>query len=396
MWYHTMRPEDTDDDGSNILYATSADGLTWDKPNLYISSWHGSNANNMVFDRPTVSGLTSVMHTPFDPDPNRQYRLFNYEPGAYYGAWSPDGVHTTDLPNNPIITGVGDVGMASWDPHTQQYLAYVKVNTYVNGLKRRSVALCRSSDFETWTAPELVLEPDTVDDRWVPAGTIQCTHLYGLCTFPTRSMYMGILWIFRATDDLGYTIGPGLRGDREQPRRRALDARGGQSAGRAGFGGRGAWDDGQLYTAIARCWGLGRDGKLAVTTARCDDVHGTASKRLNCNIGLATPPQGRLRLAGRGRHDGSVTTKDLYGLSGQLHVNYRGNGGWLKVELLEAPTANVLPVTARRIASPWWATAPTTWWAGTAGSELPSGTSPLRLRFVMQNASSTRSNRRPR
>ncbi len=250
MWYHTMRPEDTDDDGSNILYATSADGLTWDKPNLYISSWHGSNANNMVFDRPTVSGLTSVMHTPFDPDPNRQYRLFNYEPGAYYGAWSPDGVHTTDLPNNPIITGVGDVGMASWDPHTQQYLAYVKVNTYVNGLKRRSVALCRSSDFETWTAPELVLEPDTVDDRWVPAGTIQCTHLYGLCTFAT-SRCIWAPWIFRPGPTWDTRWGPVYAEIVSSPTactgraRRAI-------GGRAGFGGRGGGTTGR-YTAIARC-----------------------------------------------------------------------------------------------------------------------------------------------
>lgn len=382
MWYHTMRPEDTADDGSNILYATSMDGISWEKPNLYINSWHGSNANNMIFNRPTISGLTSVMHTPFEADPNKRYKLFNYE-GTYFGAWSADGIHTTDVPNNPLISGVGDVGMACWDPHLQRYLAHVKVNTYVNGLKRRSVALCTSNDFQTWTAPELVLEPDTYDDRWVPAGTVQRTHFYGLCCFPYESMYIGILWIFRATDVDGYTIGPvyaeivtshdGVQWTREEGTRPAMLA----------LGAAGAWDDGQLYTAIAPVF---MDGKLAIYYGACDDVHGTATKRLNCNIGLATLRKDGFASLDAGATAGSVTTKNLYGLSGQLHINHASSGGWVKVEVLDANGA-VVPGYSAAECVPVQGDSTDEVVIWNTRTELPANMNPMRLRFVLQNAS---------
>lgn len=383
MWYHTMRPEDTADDGSNILYATSPDGITWDKPNLFINSWHGSAANNMIFDRATISGITSVIHTPFDPSPARQYKLFNYEPGSYYGAWSADGIYTVDVPNNPIITGVGDVAMASWDPHTQQYLAYVKVNTDVNGMRRRSVALCTSQDFLTWTAPQLVLEPDTFDDRWAPPGTQQRTHFYGLCAFAYESMYIGILWIFRATEPEGYTIGPvyaeiissrdGVHWKRQEGDRIPM----------LPLGPPGAWDDGQLYTAIAPLY---IDGKLAIYYGACDDVHGTATRRLNCSIGLATLRKDGFASLTAGSTVGSVTTRVLPDVSGQLHVNYRSQAGELRVEVLDAD-ANVIPGYSQAECLPLggdsidevvgWATR----------SELPDDAGPLRLRFVLRNTS---------
>ncbi|HPZ96581.1 MAG TPA: immunoglobulin domain-containing protein [Phycisphaerae bacterium] len=382
MWYHTLRPEDPADDGSNVLYATSPDGIHWHKPNLHINAWHGSTANNMIFDRPTRSGIASVIHTPWDPDPGRQYRLFNYE-GTYYGAVSPDGIHTTDLPGNPIISGVGDVAMASWDPHTQRYLAYVKVNTDVNGLRRRSVALCTSTDFQTWTEPLVVLEPDSFDDRWVLPGTLQRTHFYGLCAFAYETMYVGILWIFRATDAEGYTIGPvyaeivtsrdGVHWTREEGNRPAM----------LPLGPSGTWDDGQLYTAIAPVY---REGKLAIYYGACDDVHGTATKRLNCNIGLATLRKDGFASLTAGTNTGWVMTRPLDGLTGQLHVNYQAAGGWLKVEVLDANYA-VIPGYGEADCIPLTGDSIDEVVAWNGGSELPASSGPLRLRFILRNAS---------
>ena len=208
MWYHTLRPDDTNNDGSLELYATSPDGINWTKPILNLRSWHGSTANNMYFTRPTAGGMTSVMQTPWDTAPNQLYKFMNREEAGYYAGWSPDGIHVTDAPNNPVFTGGSDVGQFCWDPHTQRYLGYVKNNSYVNGLKRRSVALTTTTNIATWPTESLILEPDTIDDRWVPAGTVQRTHLYGLSAFPYESMYIGFLWIFRATDAEGYYVGP--------------------------------------------------------------------------------------------------------------------------------------------------------------------------------------------
>ena len=82
MWYHTLRTDDANNDGSLELYATSTDGIHWTKPILNLRSWHGSTANNMYFTRPTAGGMTSVMQTPWDPDPAQLYKFMNLrQPG---------------------------------------------------------------------------------------------------------------------------------------------------------------------------------------------------------------------------------------------------------------------------------------------------------------------------
>lgn len=383
MWYHTMRPEDTNNDGSNILYATSPDGINWTKPDLGIRSWHGSTANNMIFVRPGQSGITSVIHTPWNVDPNRQYTLMNFDIGGYWGAYSPDGIHTFDLPNNPVITDGGDVGQFMWDPLVQQFRGYVKLNSYVNGLKRRSVGLSTTASIESWPPLALILEPDTFDDRWVPAGTEQRTHLYGMSVFAYESMYLGFLWIFRATDAEGYYIGPvyaelvssrdGVNWKREEGDRPPI----------LPLGAPGQWDDGQLYTAIAPVF----DGNtLMVYYGACDNVHGYATKQLNCAIGLATLRKDGFVSLDAGTSGGSVSTKSLVGVSSPLHVNHQASGGWLKVEVLDA-NGQIIPGYGENDCIPLQSDSVdqvVTWQTHT---ELPAGVSPIRLRFIMQNAS---------
>ena len=315
MWYHTARVNDPADDGSNILYAESADGINWTKPNLGIRSWHGSTANNMIFVRSGQSGITSVMHTPWDLDPNKQYRIMNYEASGFWGAYSNDGTHTFDLPNNPVITQAGDVGQFLYDSHTSLYRGYVKLNSTVNGLPRRSLGLTSTTEINSWPVPQLILEVDSYDDRWVPAGTVQRTHIYGMGTFAYESMYVGLLWIFRATDVDGYYIGPvfteiassrdGVHWTREEAPRPAM----------LPLGAAGAWDDGQLYTAKAP---IRVGNELWVYYGACDDVHGTATKKLHCSIGLATLRKDGFASLDAGTTAGSVVTRKLLGASGAV------------------------------------------------------------------------------
>jgi hypothetical protein len=383
MWYHTLRPEDTNNDGSNILYATSPDGVNWTKPNLGIRSWHGSTANNMIFVRPGQSGITSVLHTPWNADPDRQYTLMNFDIGGYWGAYSPDGIHTFDLPNNPVITDGGDVGQFMWDPFVQQFRGYVKLNSYVNGLKRRSVGHSTTAAIETWPPLALILEPDTFDDRWVPAGTVQRTHLYGMSVFAYESMYLGFLWIFRATDVDGYYIGPvyaelvssrdGVNWKREEGDRPPI----------LPLGAPGQWDDGQLYTAIAPVF---NGNTLMVYYGACDNVHGYATKLLNCAIGLATLRKDGFVSMDAGPSGGSVSTKSLVGASGPLHVNYKATAGQLAVEVLDTNGA-VIPGYSESECIPLQGDSideVVTWQTHT---QVPEDLGPIRLRFILQNAS---------
>ncbi len=383
MWYHTLRPEDTDNDGSNILYATSPDGVNWTKPNLGIRSWHGSTANNMIFVRPGQSGITSVLHTPWNADPDRQYTLMNFDIGGYWGAYSPDGIHTFDLPNNPVITDGGDVGQFMWDPFVQQFRGYVKLNSYVNGLKRRSVGHSTTAAIESWPPLALILEPDTFDDRWVPAGTVQRTHMYGMSVFAYESMYLGFLWIFRATDVDGYYIGPvyaelvssrdAVNWKREEGDRPPI----------LPLGAPGQWDDGQLYTAIAPVF---NGNTLMVYYGACDNVHGYATKLLNCAIGLATLRKDGFVSLDAGPSGGSVSTKSLVGASGPLHVNYKATAGQLAVEVLDSSDA-VIPGYSESECIPLQGDSideVVTWQTHT---QVPEDLGPIRLRFILQNAS---------
>lgn len=384
MWYHTLRPNDTNNDGSLELYATSRDGIHWTKPILGLRSWHGSTSNNMYFTRPTAGGMTSVMHTPWETDPVLRYKFMNKDDVGYYAGWSPDGIHVTDAPNNPVFSGGSDVGHFLWDPHTQQYLGYVKNAWFdANGLKRRAVALTTTTNIAHWPAEKLIFWPDTFDDRWAPAGTVQRTHFYGFAVFPYESMYLAFLWIFRATDAEGYYVGPtfvelasshdGVHWTRQEGQRPPILPQGPP----------GSWDDGQIYTARAP---LLEGNTLKLWYGGFNDLHGVALTKMTGGIGLATLRKDGFASLDAGANTGVVVTRVLSGAAGPLRVNYRASGGWVKVEVLEEDgqvlagygQSDCAALTGDSVNE-------AVTWAG--HTELPAGRARLRLRFLLQNAS---------
>ncbi len=384
MWYHTLRPNDTNNDGSLELYATSTDGTHWTKPILNLRSWHGSTANNMYFSRLTGGGMTSVMQTPWDPDPAQLYKLMNKDDVGYYAGWSSDGVHITDAPNNPVFSGGSDVGQFCWDPHTQLYRGYVKNAWYDwNGLKRRAVAVTTTTTITNWPRESLILWPDALDDRWVSAGTVQRTHFYGLSAFPYESMYLGLLWIFRATDVEGYYVGPvftelvsshdGIHWTREEGSRPPI----------LPLGAAGAWDSGQIYTSRAP---IVEGGTLKLWYGGFDGLHGASLTSQTGSIGLATLRKDGFASLDADAAVGTILTKSLTGAGGPLQVNYQAVGGSLKAEVLDENN-NVLAgygqADCAALTSDSVSQAVT--WATQAA--LPTSMSRLRLRFILQNAS---------
>ena len=248
MWYHTHR-------GYRNLYATSKDGVHWVKPKLGIAEFNGSRANNIFVERPEESHLPIVIHTPWEADSNRRYKLIYYDYGrtdakhpvsGFYGAYSADGVHWSKELPEPILPDPGDIGNFVWDPNRGRYIGYAKIWAAVRGFRRRSIGFTSTSDFEHWPPTELVLTPDEVDDRWVENDR-QRTDFYGLASFPYESMYLGFLWVFRITE--GTNDGPihlelvssrdGIRWKRQEGDRPPILA----------LGPSGSWDGGMLHTA---------------------------------------------------------------------------------------------------------------------------------------------------
>mgnify|MGYP005835242673 CR=1 FL=1 len=377
MWYQTIPRKG---ERVSVLYATSPDGIRWEKPDLGIVSRNGSTANNMLFSGDKGSFMASVMHAPWDPDARRQYRAMRLGEGGYNAAYSADGIHFEDLPGNPVCKGGGDSGQFSWDAHTGQYLGFAKVIYHVDGLRRRCVGGTATKDFAAWPEFRPVLTPDTFDDRWVPPGTTARTHFYGVSAFAYESMYIGLLWVYRAVSDEGYFLGTihvelvtsrdGIHWLREEGDRPPILA----------LGAPGTWDDSMIFTPNHP---LVEGDRIRLYYAGFDEEHDRA---MNGRIGLAFLRKDGFASLDAGDVAGTVLTKRLRGAKGPLRVNADAKGGWLKVEAQDAD-GRALPgyaIDDCRAITGDGVDQVVSW---RDRNELPAADGPVRLRFVLQKAS---------
>jgi hypothetical protein len=84
-------PSTVHDVGWYLLYATSKDGLTWEKPELGLHAFGGTKATNIVArDCPNV-GVFKDLH---DADPSRRYKMVSdVGLGKPQVRFSADGIH---------------------------------------------------------------------------------------------------------------------------------------------------------------------------------------------------------------------------------------------------------------------------------------------------------------
>jgi hypothetical protein len=155
MWYLGMGDQD---EGRHyrICFAKSKDGKVWEKPDLGAVEYGGNRHNNLVDldqGRFKVAGCV-VYYEPEEPDADRRFKMVftgSKYPGLLFGvAYSPDGVHWKESPNNPRGTiKLEPQGGIKW------HGAY-----YVNGQGGlhwapdgwiRALVTHVSYDFENWT-----------------------------------------------------------------------------------------------------------------------------------------------------------------------------------------------------------------------------------------------------
>ncbi len=382
MWYHALPG---DHDAYRLLYATSQDGIKWEKPNLGLVDYKGSKDNNIFIRRGKRDHIPSIMHTPWESDPSLHYKMINFDGDAangYVYAHSADGLHWVDGPGNPVFAKGGDVSQFLWDFHTEQYVGYVKNNANVSGMRRRAVGRTATRDITRWPDPELVLIPDTFDDRW--AKGVQRTHFYGMSAFAYETMYLGFLWVFRATDEEGYFDGPifvelttsrdGVHWLREEGERPPILPTGPE----------GTWDDGMITTPTQP---LVVDGKVLVFYGGMDVTH-AAKPPWHGDVGLGTlRKDGFASLDAAGSDAGVVTTRRMGGARGGLHVNYRANaGGALRVEVIDAKD-QVVPGYGRADCAALTGDSLDAVVRWKQRDTLPGGAGGIRLRFILEKAS---------
>ena len=372
MWYDTWTRKGDPDDGHS-LYATSADGIHWQKPNLGLATWrkNGSTNNNFV----GTSG--SIMHTPDDPDPARRYKAVSS--GEYRFRSSPDGFRW-ELLSKAGIFGAGDTGHLMWDPLTEKYRGYAKISADVSGQRRRVVGYSDGTGFESWPAMRLVMAPDDFDDRWVKPGSIQRTHFYNCPVVAYQNMYLGFLMVYRAEDDEGYFHGPifvelvtsrdGVHWLREEGDRPPI----------LPCGPARSWDHGMVFAASV----VPAGDRLYLYYSGYDGLHDYLP--FHSAIGLATLRKDGFASLDGEDNPGIVTTKLLTGLTGRLHVNCEAGAGLLQVEVLDA-RGRVLPGYRKRDCNEPRGDGVDQVVTWDEHAELPATTEPLRLRFHLKNVS---------
>ncbi len=199
MWYSGIAP------GKRAwCYATSRDGVHWQKPELGLVEFGGSKANNLLgWDSPRT-----VMHTPNDSDPARRYKALLGKRGAF----SPEGLRWRYGGSQSMKGNIAsdNVTMACHDASHGRYIGFAKVNVTSGKHMRRSVAVGLSSDFLTWSPAKIALVPDARDDELArqrmpalrshvcyddgPAWYL--SQFYLMAGFPYEGMYLGMLEVF--------------------------------------------------------------------------------------------------------------------------------------------------------------------------------------------------------
>lgn len=109
----------------NLCYATSHDGIHWEKPKLGLIEFRGSKQNNIVL----TDAYGTVFLDPKNTDGNRFKFTGRIDGGFALWVWtSPDGLHWKPFQNRPILRkGPFDTqNEIFWDDRIGKYVAYVR------------------------------------------------------------------------------------------------------------------------------------------------------------------------------------------------------------------------------------------------------------------------------
>ena len=208
LWYIRFGDDGNGAGGSG--YATSRDGIHWEKPLLGLVESHGNRENNLI----TVDGdpRAFTQHVFIDPDAPRESRYRGFiGPRGRQPIISSDGFLFRKLPVPPIPSE--DESHINWDEGGKQYILTVKHP----GPFGRSVYLSVSKDFESWTEPVLIYHADAKDQvlgahhlvevarnprMWRPTINKPAEYnveIYNMPVFAYEGLYIGLPTYFESS-----------------------------------------------------------------------------------------------------------------------------------------------------------------------------------------------------
>ena len=176
LWYEACSPLG---DGylRGLCYATSRDGVHWEKPPLGLIQFNSHTATNLVA---TGGEMGSVFLDPRAPEAER-FKYVEHRSGELYLHASSDGLRWHPYLDRAILKLPGHLDTQNqifWDSRLRKYVSYVRINYREPNSRHRyyyerecqwrsypmrKVGRTESDDLGRWPPPEVVLGYDDAD-----------------------------------------------------------------------------------------------------------------------------------------------------------------------------------------------------------------------------------------
>ena len=226
-WYRTGpldNPEQVDGHASYTAYATSPDGVHWEKPPLGVVELKGRRDHNVVMVSAGVNAnplfgrqgkklfIRSVVRHPNPGDENEKYvcTFFDQKYNGVYLGYSADGIHWRREPE-PFWRTLVDAGgwgddtlfALLYDTFKRRWVMYRRVNPQESerliaqpgdenwpapDRGQRIMGYADSPDLKHWENHRIIMVPDADD----PADV----EFYGLTCYNYAQVYVGYLWVY--------------------------------------------------------------------------------------------------------------------------------------------------------------------------------------------------------
>ena len=191
-----------------VCYATSKDGINWDKPELGLLEYDGNTKNNLVMRGPHGAG---VLLDAREANPSRRYKIITGMSSSSLGiavCFSPDGVTWSEPKMCPLINPYRVDGThynALWVEELGEYVGFTRLRDQREGgsesIKKlhaawplRQVGRTTSLDFEKWTEAVAVFE-----------GENENLQIYSMPVFKHGNIYLGLPVIHNQETDRAWT-----------------------------------------------------------------------------------------------------------------------------------------------------------------------------------------------
>ncbi|HEX4146533.1 MAG TPA: hypothetical protein VHY91_23735 [Pirellulales bacterium] len=366
MWYFGESPDYFV--GNAAFYATSADGIHWNKPLVGTIEARIPGKHNAVAAGTLEPNVFKDLN---ENDPALRYKMITYQwdgkshapdspDQGYHTFVSPDGLHWTRHGEKRICPGA-DVITGYYDRQRKLWVALAKITDVPVAHGRRFFWLVTSPDFATWSEPRLVMHADARDDAGamarieevrslldVPdAAELIHTEFYGAGFYQAESCVLAFPWIFTINNNARYgnQEGPSelqLAVTRdlehwERPFRLACVERGAPDAWDPGF----VVTQGEALRVGDEIWLYYGGGNYLHGTPCCYLPDDPKRKTVyTSSIGLAIWPLDRFVSVDGPAEGGRLTTVPLAFAGNRLELNVntnrRGQSGSVRVELLDA------------------------------------------------------------